>query len=167
MGCIIRKKQRKDCFTVAHVVTIAWNETYKGIVSDDFLNNLYLDEEERATNSYNNFNEKSNHQYVLEIDGKIVGFISVGPSAETNYYNFGEIYSIYIINEYKGYGFGKKLIEAGINELKKMGYDKMMISCLVGNPSNKFYEHIGGKYIKQRIFEKLQLPENVYYYEKI
>ena len=48
-----------------------------------------------------------------------------------------------------------------------MGYDKMIICCLVGNPANKFYEHIGGKYIKQRIFEKLQLPENVYYYENI
>ena len=54
-----------------------------------------------------------------------------------------------------------------IEELKSMGYDKMVIGCLVGNPSNKFYEHIGGKYIKQRIFEKLQLPENVYYYDNI
>ena len=34
-----------------------------------------------------------------------------------------------------------------------MGYDKMIIGCLVGNSSNKFYEHIGGKYIKQRIFK--------------
>ena len=48
-----------------------------------------------------------------------------------------------------------------------MGYDKMVIGCLVGNPSNKFYEHIGGIHIKQRIFEKLQLPENVYYYDSI
>ena len=48
-----------------------------------------------------------------------------------------------------------------------MGYDKMVIGCLANNPSNKFYEHIGGKYIKQRIFEKLQLPENVYYYDNI
>ena len=74
---------------------------------------------------------------------------------------------LYIINGYKGYGFGKKLIDAGIKELKEMKFDKIIIGCLVGNPSNKFYEHIGGKYIKQRIFEKLQLPENVYYFDKI
>ena len=48
-----------------------------------------------------------------------------------------------------------------------VNFDKMVIGCLAGNPSNEFYEHIGGKYIKQRIFEKLQLPENVYYFEKI
>ena len=156
MNYIIRKKQREDCSAVAHVVTVAWNETYKGIVPDDFLNSLYENEEERAINSYNKFNEKDNHQYVLEVDNNVVGFVNVGLSDETDYDNCGEIHAVYIINGYKGYGFGKKLIETGINELKEMGYDKMIFGCLVGNTSNKFYEHIGGKYIKQRIFEKLQ-----------
>ena len=161
MNYKIRKKERRDCSAVAHVVTIAWNETYRGIVPDNFLNNLYNNEEERAQNSYNKFDEKENHQYILE------GFINVGSSNENDYENCGEIYAIYIINGYKGYGFGKKLIAAGINELKEMKFDKMIIGCLEGNPSNEFYKHIGGKYIKKRIFKKLQLPENIYYFEKI
>ena len=41
MSYIIRKKERKDCKDIAQVVTVAWNETYKGIVPDEFLNNLY------------------------------------------------------------------------------------------------------------------------------
>ena len=45
---------------MAHVVTVAWNETYKGLVSDEFLNGLYLNEEERAINSYKSFNENEN-----------------------------------------------------------------------------------------------------------
>ena len=167
MRVVIRKKERKDCQDVARVVTIAWNETYEGIVPDGFLASLYLNEEERAKNSYSKFNENDNHQYVLEVDNKIVGFINVGPTNEIDYNNCGEIYAIYIINDYKGRGFGKRLIDAGVEELKSMGYDKMVVGCLVGNPSNKFYEHIGGKYIKQRIYEKLQLPENVYYYDNI
>ena len=43
----------------------------------------------------------------------------------------------------------------------------MIIACLKGNLSNEFYKHIGGKFVKTRIFEKLQLPENVYYFDKI
>ena len=164
MNYIIRKKERKDCKAIAHIVTIAWNETYRGIVPDSFLDNLFLNEEERANNSYNNFNEKENHQYVLEVDNNIVGFIKVG-SSNDNYDNCGEIYALYIINGYKGKGYGKKLIEVGIKELKEMKFNKMIIGCLEGNPSNKFYEHIGGKLIEQRIFEKLKLPENVYYFE--
>lgn len=37
MGCIIRKREKSDCEAVAHVVTVAWNETYKGIVPNDFF----------------------------------------------------------------------------------------------------------------------------------
>ena len=40
MEFVIRKKERKDCRDVAHVVTVAWNETYKGIVPDWFLEEL-------------------------------------------------------------------------------------------------------------------------------
>ena len=43
----------------------------------------------------------------------------------------------------------------------------MVIGCLAGNSSNSFYEHIGGKLIKTRIYERLQLPENVYFFERI
>ena len=167
MNYIIRKKERRDCADVAHVVTVAWNETYKGIVPDDFLNNLYVNESERAINSYNKFNEEDNHQFVLEVDNKVVGFVKVGTTDETDYENCGELHAMYIINGYKGYGYGKKLLEAGIKELKNMGFDKMVIGCLVGNPSNDFYKHIGGKYVKQRIFERLKLPENVYFFEQI
>ena len=166
MDYVIRKREREDCRDVAHIVTVAWNETYRGIVSDEFLDNLYKNEETRASNSYNKFNEDDNHQYVLEVDNKIVGFVNVGISEE-DFDNCGEIRAVYIINGYKGNGFGRKLIETGIKELKDMGCNKMVIGCLDGNPTNMFYEHIGGKYIKQRTFELLKLPENVYYFDKI
>lgn len=167
MNYLIRRKTKEDCASVAHVVTVAWNETYKGIVNDDFLNGLYENEEQRTINSYNKFNENDNHQLVLEVDNKVEGFVNVGSTGETDYDNCGELHAIYIMGEYKGQGYGKKLFEAGIQELKNMGYDKMVIGCLDGNPSNEFYKHMGGKIIKTRIFEKLQLPENVYYFEKI
>ena len=43
----------------------------------------------------------------------------------------------------------------------------MIIGCLDGNKSNEFYKHIGGKYIKQRMFERLGMLENVYLFEEI
>ena len=167
MNWIIAKKEISDCKKIANVVTVAWNETYKGIVPDDFLEGLYLNEEQRTINSYNKFDENDNHQYVLEVDGKVIGFVNVGSTDEKEYDNCGELHAIYIINGYKGNGFGKELINIGIEELKKMGYNKMIIGCLEGNPSNEFYKHIGGKFIKKRVFEKLNLPENVYYFDKI
>ena len=56
MNYKIRKKERKDCVGIARVITVAWNETYWGIVSDEFLDSFYINEDVRAQNSYNNFN---------------------------------------------------------------------------------------------------------------
>lgn len=84
-----------------------------------------------ANNSYNNSSEKNNHQLVLEVDNKVVGFVNVGSTDETDYDNCGELHAIYIMSEYKGQGYGKKLFEAGINELKKMGFNKMIVGGLL------------------------------------
>lgn len=161
----IRRRTINDCRGIAELVTICWNETYRGIVSDEFLDNLYNNEEDRVINSTNKFSEDDNHQFVLEIDDKIVGWINVGGSDYGN--DYGEIHAIYIMKGYQGNGYGKMLINEGIKELKSMGYNKMVIGCLEGNKSNDFYKHIGGKFVEQRIFEKLGLPENVYVFDEI
>ena len=167
MNYIIRKMNKNDCFAVAKIVTIAWNETYRGIVNDEFLDNLYLNEQERANNFYKEFDKNINHQYVLEINNEIVGFINVDASDEVEYNDCGELYALYLINNYKGQDYGRKLFDMAIKELKSMGFTKMIVGCLADNPTNDFYKHMGGKLIKQRVFEKLQLPENVYLFEEI
>jgi hypothetical protein len=47
MNYIIRRKEKKDCYEIANVVTIAWQETYRGIINDEFLDNLPNTEEEK------------------------------------------------------------------------------------------------------------------------
>lgn len=124
MKYIIRRRERKDCKSIAYIVTKSWNETYKGIVSDEFLDNLYKTEETRTKNAFDDFNDNDNHQFVLEVNDKVVGFINVGKADNIEYSNCGEIYALYILNEYKGNGFGKKLVEMGINEIKKLALIK-------------------------------------------
>lgn len=165
MKYVIRKRIKEDCKAIAHVVTIAWNETYKGIVPDWFLEELKANEDKRAHFALDNFDENNNNQFVLEIDNSVVGFVNFGHTRDEEYKDSGEIIALYIINKYQGYGFGKKLVDKAIKELKKLGFNSMLIACLKGNPSNEFYKHIGGKYIKDGIYKRLELPENIYYYD--
>ena len=165
MQVIVRKKQKIDCSGITHVITICWNETYRGIVNDKILNNMYNNEDERTLKAINKFDENNNHEFVLLVDNEIVGYMNVGRSDDEELENCGEIHALYIINKYHGNGFGKKLFNEGINELKNMGFDKMIIGCLEENKSNDFYKHIGGKFIKKRVFKKLNLIENVYYFD--
>ena len=167
MNYFIRKRNKEDCKSIAHVVTLSWNETYVGIVPDSFLEELENNEEKRAQKSYEEFDINNNNQLVLEVDNDVVGFVNFGDSEDEEYKNCGEIFALYIIGKYKGNGFGRKLVENAKKELKKLGFDKMIISCLKGNESNEFYKHIGGVYVKDRIYKRLNLPENVYYFENI
>lgn len=165
MNYIIRKKERKDCFAIARVITVSWNETYKKIVPDWFLQKLINNEKERGQKAFDTFDANNNTEYVLEIDGDVVGFVKFERSNDMEYPNCGEIKVLYIISKYKDYGFGKQLVCVAKKELKNMGYNSMIISCLKGNPSNQFYKHIGGIYVKDRVFELLNIPENVYYFD--
>ena len=165
MDYLIRRRERKDCKSIANIVTISWNETYKGIVPDWFLDELKNNEEERAKKSYDEFDKNNNNQLVLEVDNKVVGFVNYGITEDEEYQNCGEIFALYIIAKYKGNGFGRKLVEEVKKEFKQQGINKMIIACLKGNSSNEFYKHIGGLYVKDRIYKRLNLPENIYYYD--
>ena len=167
MDYIIRRRELKDCEGIARVVTLAWNETYKSIVPDWFLEELKINEKERAQKTKEKFNEKDNHQFVLEYNNEIVGFVNCGKSEDEELDNCGEIFALYILKKCQGNKLGRKLVNTAIEELKILGFDQMIIACLKGNPTNEFYKHIGGKYIKDGVFKRLDLPENIYYFDKI
>ncbi|MBP5684557.1 MAG: GNAT family N-acetyltransferase [Bacilli bacterium] len=162
MDYTIRRSTDKDMLELARFVAIVWNETYKGLVPKDYLDKMYDNIEERAKH----FLEKRDfHEYLLIIDNKISGFIRFGKSESEP--DKGEIYALYVLAKYQKRGFGKIFVNLAIKELKKMGFNKMIIACLVGNPTNEFYKHIGGKYYKEGLFKKLNLKENIYLYEDI
>ena len=164
MEYLIRNTSKNDVYGVAHVVTVSWNETYKGLVPDEELEKLKTNEDERARRALEKLQNNEYKQLVLEINKEIVGFIRYGKSSDKEFSNCGEIYAFYIINKYHNLRLGRKLFELARNDLKKMGFDKMIVACLKGNPTSEFYKHMGGKYIKDGIFERLQLKEDIFYY---
>ena len=167
MECIIRRRKKEDCYEIAHIVTIEWNSTYKGIVPDNFLEELIENEEGRAKKSYDEFDENKNNMLVAVVDGKVVGFSNYGVTDDPDFPNCAELRALYVYDDYHGYGCGRKLVEATKEEMKKLGYNKMIICCLKGNPANEFYKHIGGVYAKDGIYKRLNLEENIYYFDKI
>ena len=161
----IRKEKREDVFDIAHIVTVEWNSTYRGIVSDSELQRLRETEEERAKKAYDEFDEKNNKCFVAVIDNKVVGFASYGVTDDPDFENTAELRALYVLDDYHGLGIGRKLVNATIEEFKKQGFNKMIICCLKGNPFNEFYKHIGGKYVKDGVYKRLNLPDNIYHFE--
>ncbi len=156
----------------ARVNVLAWEQSYKGIVDDEYIRFINTEEEiKKLTEKLKSkLGNDRNISFLLRVDGKPVGILSVRESKYDKYPNCGELGAIYLLDEVKGKGFGKILFQKTIEVLKKWGYKKMINGCFEGNPSNEFYKHMGGKLVETK---PLKLPngqvinENFYYYDNI
>jgi len=168
MGYIIRKKELKDCKGWINVNISSWNDNLKGIVSDNLLQKISSNKEEKIKKEIERFEQDDNH-YVLEENRKIVGILKIKKSDRDDFKDCGEVQILYLLSSAKGKGYGKELINVAFSKLKEKGFYKVVIGCLDGNPSNEFYKYLGGKFIKQvdwNIFDECY-KENIYLYENI
>lgn len=158
----IRKRRIEDSYELAHNIAVVWNTTYKGIIDEDFLTDLFNNENHSAERLKNNIN-KQPYYYVLTLQDKIIGWIYYTLDSD-KYENAAEIHSLYILKEYHGNGYGKLLYNYAVKNILKNNVNKLIIGCLEGNPSNGFYKHLGGKYIGNQLFKEKYL-ENIYLFE--
>lgn len=165
MNYIIREKEIKDCEDWVNVNVSSWNDNLKGIVSDKLLQKISSNKEERIKKEIESFKQDDNH-YVLEENKKIVGILKIKESDRDDFRGCGEVQILYLLSSVKGKGYGKALINVAFSKLKEKGFNNIVIGCLDGNPSNEFYIHLGGKFIKQEdwnIFDECY-KENLYLY---
>ncbi len=134
----IRKANAEDAAAKRYIHYHSWNETYTGLIDQNYLDTRTLDKCVALARKY------PQNTYVAEVDGKIVGFSCYVESRDENLEDTGEIMAVYILKDYFGLGIGKKLMEACYNELKC--YSKIAL-CVLNTNDNaiSFYEHLGFK----------------------
>lgn len=138
----IRRMNIEDSEMVTDVLINTWETAYRGIVSDDCLDNLDREAlSERRKTQYKDY-------IVACLDDKIVGycwyvndnsFSQEAPDVDC------EIVALYVLPELKRKGIGRELFAYALDDLKRQGRKKMVIWCLKENyPARKFYEQMGG-----------------------
>jgi len=162
MKPIIRKRKIEDSDELAHCIAVVWNTTYKGIVADEFLEELLNSEKQNSKRLKHSINDQP-YYYVLTLQDKIIGWIYFTLESD-KHEGCAEIHSLYILNEYQGNGYGKLLYNYAVENILKNGIKKLVIGCLEGNPSNDFYKHLGGKYIDNHLYREKYI-ENIYLFE--
>jgi ribosomal protein S18 acetylase RimI-like enzyme len=105
-------------------------------------------------------NESTSRVYVAEdlsddanTANRIVGFACGGPNRSKVSDYSGELYAIYILKNYQGVGIGKKLVTSLVMRMLQDGLPSMLVWVLADNPSRKFYEKLGGEFIKSQSIE--------------
>ncbi|MBE0669536.1 MAG: GNAT family N-acetyltransferase [Anaerolineales bacterium] len=150
----IRKADPKDAPEIATVHIAAWKEAYRGIVPDDFLENLSVQRRtEQWVNSLSDVNHLYHHALIAEVNGHIVGFSNFGfPQKEDDEFD-GELYAIYLLKSAQKFGIGRALFVEAANSLMQMGSTSMLVWVLKDNPSRGFYEHLNGVYLREKMIE--------------
>lgn len=133
---VIRDAIESDVEGKAFVHYTSWQEAYKGIIPQSFLDRMSLARCIEIAKSY------PENTIIADVDGKIVGFACYITSRDTDLPNAGEINAIYVLKEYYHQGIGSKLIEAC--ERKFASYDTFFLWVLAKNNSAiNFYKKQG------------------------
>ncbi len=147
----IRKAKKEDAMKLSEVKKEIWETTYRGIYSDEKINNYdYVKNKEKFQDIINNMDM---NLYVvvdptLKSYNNIIGYIEYGkPMRGFREYTY-EIGLFYIKKEYQNNGLGRRLFNMAVEHMKKINIQRFYISCHKFNDNAKgFYEKMGGKVI--------------------
>lgn len=147
MDVIIRDVRKDDIVSVADIKVKGWQSAYRGMISDDYLDNMDMDK--YASKMYKSYN--SNGFIVAVVNDSVVGFCRYIFDCDSPY--LGELSALYVRPDLKGNGIGTMLFNYVVNEFKKCGKTKMILWCLKDNyKSRKFYSDKGGVVISEKAF---------------
>jgi ribosomal protein S18 acetylase RimI-like enzyme len=144
---MVRPANIDDAPAIARVHVASWRSTYRSLMPGDFLDSL--SETDYAKRWKRFIGEGSNRVYVVEDESVVVGFASGGRerAGETGY--SGELYAVYVLDEFQKRGHGRELVRAVVGGLRELGLEDMIIWVLRDNqPARLFYERLGGVYIR-------------------
>lgn len=144
----IKKPEKKDAEEIAKLVISAWQETYKGLIDDNYLNSLDV---ETAKDRWEKEIEDDKNVLIYKENDKILGVIKY--DAAENEVENGEVYVLYVKPEEKRKGIGTKLLNTVKQNLLKDNYKKMIVWCLDGNKiGESFYSKSGGDIQAKRVY---------------
>ncbi|HEX2623283.1 MAG TPA: GNAT family N-acetyltransferase, partial [Phototrophicaceae bacterium] len=124
----VREATVDDAAGIARVHVESWQTTYKGIMPDDVLAGLSIEQRAQARRDYMLQENWAEKLYVAEDEtGEIVGFVIGGAIREPVEMFDGELYAIYALESAQGKGYGRALMTRLIQALRQDGFKSMLL----------------------------------------
>lgn len=140
------KAKEQDCFNLARIKKMCWEQTYTNIYSDEDIKNFDFDN--HAYKFENQINSGDENLYIIMYNGKQIGYLNFGKSRHTpleKYVDIPCVNSLYILKEFQHKGIGSKAIRFVMQQLKPQ-HKLMFLCCNAYNEKAKrFYSKMGGK----------------------
>ena len=146
----IRTATPADAEQIAFVHIDSWRTTYRGIITDEYLDKLNL---QARTNYWSNeLTEQCDNVFVADNDGVVVGFATAGERRDNNNFD-SELYAIYVLQQHQQKNIGRLLLTATSKYLQTCGHRSMYVWILADNNAKQFYERLGGEQFDKKGIE--------------
>ncbi len=141
---IIRHAHTKDYETIGTLHAESWRRTYRGILSDTYLDNNLVSERTAYWAGKLGGLKKNEFVLIAERNGEPVGFIAVMDKPEAGYDAL--IDNLHVRPDQKGLGTGSLLMRAAATELQCSGRKSVYLWVLKGNTAAEgFYISRGAR----------------------
>ena len=151
----------RDSKELSYLKKKIWETTYRGIYSDEKIDNY--DYKKRETKFKNLINRDDQQVYVCKENNKIVGYMIIGCPLHGKLDGYSlAINDLGIDKEYQGKGIGKSFFK-----IAKDKNIKFFNCCNYYNyNAQKFYEKMGGKVVKIELENNKENSQLYYAYEE-
>jgi ribosomal protein S18 acetylase RimI-like enzyme len=156
----LRPAGLNDAGPIARVHVTTWRAAYAGLVPDTYLVGMTEVGQMRLWRRLLGRPQAEETILVAEIESaasaasaggpQVVGFGSCGPSRPYGLPYRGEIFTLYVTDDWQGRGIGRALIRALFVDLVARGSRDALIWVLSANPARFFYEAVGGSPVAER-----------------
>jgi ribosomal protein S18 acetylase RimI-like enzyme len=141
-GGLVRPAVLQDAHAIAAVHVATWRDAYAGLLPDDLLEGLNVDERAKTWRGRLAALPAGLFVFVFELDADVLGFVSGGPQRDGG--AAGEVFAIYVDPGSQGRGAGRQLLQAAVDCLTRAGFTEARLWVLAGNHRARgFYESQG------------------------
>lgn len=139
----IRLVSHTDIPTIAKIHIESWQQAYRGIVPDEFLDSMDL--RSRTEIWERRFETVKESLFVAEVESVVRAWALCGKSrVASDDTHMSELYAIYADPHFWGQGLGKGLVETVHAKLVEHSYTRVMLWVLTDNHrARRFYESCG------------------------
>lgn len=154
----IRRARAADAEAIGAIHVATWRATYAGILPDAYLTALSPGRQAAAWRRLVTAPPPGHATFVAVATGPdapdgltpaVVGFAS-GGRARGGPRESGEIETLYLLEDWRERGVGRRLMRALAAHLNAIGCRSVMLWVLKENPARWFYHHLGGRPVAEQ-----------------
>jgi len=147
----LRKAQYSDARAIAHLHAAGWQDTYKNVMSSDFLENHAQNERFSHWQTLLNQSNRDMAVFVAEKEGNVEGFICVMLKKDAQWGTY--IDSLHVSSALRGQGAGKKLLHHAAEWVRSEDSESPLYLWVFEDNVRAihFYQNLGGEIVEHTV----------------